>query len=237
MKLPHTRLLSGFYAFACFALLPFFAFAGQPDSVIANVQFEVFEFDSGGLNSPLLDGANLNLTIFGATSGNEVFFKVSNDSDLLNPNVSLTNPTITRIYFDDGLGLLSGGSIFGTKGTVAGEGVVMEFGAKPGNVPGGNNIGFDADISLGAIAPPSKNGIDPLEAITIGFDTVSMDAVVAAMITGDLRVALHVQEVGSHRCASAGFVNRSSVNAVPEPGSALLLLFAALCGMARRQRP
>ena len=79
--------------------------------------------------------------------------------------------------------------------------------ATPGNLPGGNMVGFSADLSVDADPPPARNGIHPGEMATFILTTGgTFDAIVAALTDGSLRLGLHVQGIGS-KGESDGFVS------------------------------
>ena len=92
------------------------------------------------------------------------------------PNAS----SITDIYFDDGtlLGIAE----------IEQDGVDVEFsqGASPGNLPGGNSVGFTAtaSISIDSDPPAQPNGVNPGETVGIVFNLINgytYDDVVAAL--------------------------------------------------------
>ncbi|HSP42856.1 MAG TPA: MYXO-CTERM sorting domain-containing protein, partial [Luteolibacter sp.] len=57
------------------------------------------------------------------------------------------------------------------------------------------------------------------------------EQVLASVVSGDFRIALHVQEIGRFGEDSASFVN-----VIPEPGSALTMLLGGLLLLRRRRR-
>jgi hypothetical protein len=193
-----------------------------------------FNFDGpGGLTSPILDGAEFSLTV-SSGPGDSFLFQIANISDPNHPNVTAFKPTITGIYFDDDALLVdfSSYTIFDSVGTI-------DFSPPPPgpvNVPGGNEIGFYADFGLRATPPPTTNGVDPGEFITLQFNALggaTYADTVSALNIGTLRTALHVQQlgIGDDTKYSAGFVN-----VVPEPGAALLIAISGLLGILRRRR-
>lgn len=176
-----------------------------------------------------------------AVGGDKVSFLFTNTG----PNAS----SITDVYFDFGAGpdrLLT--PIFSITN---GAGVDFSVGAHPGNLPGGNTIGFSA-TATGTTAdsnPPAQpNGVNPGEQLEIifqialgfGFQDVldELDglAPVSTDPTDALRVGIHVQ--GFAGGGSESFVNTGGGDpTVPEPGT-LALLGAALAGLgALRRRP
>lgn len=97
------------------------------------------------------------------------------------------------------------------------------------NLPGGNNIGFDVETAFTAVPPPTLYGLDPGESIVFLFSNTAYDALVASLVSGDFRIAMHVQQIGINGQDSAAFVN------VPEPTSAMLGLLGTLLLMRRRR--
>jgi hypothetical protein len=153
-----------------------------------------------------------------AGSGNEVFFKFSN-------NVGIAS-SITDVYFDLGpassfaLGNMSIGDQSGTD---------FSMGANPGNVPGWSTIGFSADSGLTADSNSPhlmENGINALgEYLTISAFLTSgtYDALLSDLRSGMFRVAMHVQAIGD-RGGSDSYVTTT----VPLPAAAWLFGSALL---------
>jgi hypothetical protein len=117
-------------------------------------------------------------------------------------------------------------------------------GANPGNLPGGNNLAnpFVADKKFSADAQgnPSKGidtATDSLEMKISLKPTITFTSLIAALNSGNLRVGLHVRNIGQG-CDSDSFVNNPVV--VPLPAAAWPAL-ATLGGLGiaahrRRQR-
>ncbi len=145
-------------------------------------------------------------------------------------NASTIDSSVARIYFDDG-SLLNIGSIINGPGTLFEEGI-------PGlnNLPGGVTIGFYADreFTIGADPPPSQNGVDnppPLEWVTVRFNLVegaNLQGVMNELITGDLRVGIHIISLPDGSSESAIMV--------PEPATLLLLVAGAAAVLRKRNR-
>lgn len=149
--------------------------------------------------------------------------------------------SITDVYWDDQGGLLRRmGSIAGSS-----SGVSFSQGASPGNLPGGNTIGFSVSPS-GASAdsnPPTQpKGVNPGEWLTIVWSLVSgktyNDVLAALNLGGDqsgsMRIGLHVQGFGNG--GSESFVNGTPAP-VPVPAAGVLLMGGlAAMGLMRRRR-
>lgn len=127
-------------------------------------------------------------------------------------NNSETSATITGIWFDGGEFSLSVGS-----------GVVNFVQVPSQALPGGNNIGWNAedDVIFLPVPPPTKNGVNPGESLSFVAQ--------GAPYTG--RVALHVQSIGE-TAYSAGY----EATVVPEPAAPLALLAAIPVALLRRKR-
>jgi len=142
--------------------------------------------------------------------------------------------SIADVYFDDGT-LLGIASIDNSS-----TGVSFSQGANPGNLPGGNSIGFEttAGFLADADAPVQPNGVNPGEYLGITFDLLSgityADTIFALESATDLRIGIHVQ--GFADGGSESFVN--NVTVVPIP--AAIWLFGTgligLIGIARRKK-
>ncbi len=89
-------------------------------------------------------------------------------------NTSAIDSTIEQVLFD--CDTLSGIVEIINSAGVNGDAPDFAADASPGNLPGGNEIGFDADFSAGADPSPAKNGIDPGESITVTFNLLDSPA-------------------------------------------------------------
>jgi hypothetical protein len=143
--------------------------------------------------------------------------------------------TVTEVYIADSTGLFTTPIVPEEDLTYSGDGVVFETPATPGELPGADVVGFESTIGLTADAlKQPQDGIDPDEWLGITLDLaqdVTLDDVIAALVSGDLLLGVHV----------TNFLDGGSeslvTNPVPVPaavwlfGSALL----GLVGVARRK--
>lgn len=151
--------------------------------------------------------------------------------------------SIVQLYWDDAAGVL--GAFSNTFDSSAG--VLFSAGANPGNLPGGNPVGFSATDSADADNPGGKanNGVQPNEFVTANFALLggaTFNDVLAALAAGanddgtlgsddGLRIGIHVQAFASG--GSESLVN--SISTVPVP-AALPLLLTALAGFGYAAR-
>ncbi|MCW5731774.1 MAG: hypothetical protein KIT20_13530 [Alphaproteobacteria bacterium] len=151
--------------------------------------------------------------------------------------------SITDIYFDD----IEPFSVGSLSIAARSQGVSFGLGATPHNVPGGNEIGFLADFSADSNAGPggvSGNGVNAAwEFLTLRFlliEDFSFEEVVARMLEGEFRIALHVQSIGAERRSDGYVTTASREKAAPEVpegnGLGLLGLGLLTLGFALRRR-
>ena len=151
-------------------------------------------------------------------------------------NTGPEDAAITDVYFDDGTLLGIAGLIDSDDdalGSFGDPGVDFSPGASPGDLPGGEAIGFMVTVGFLADSdsPPPHNGVNPLESLGIVFDLQAggtIADVLSELADETLRIGIHVQ--GFAGGGSESFVNIP----VPEPGSALLVAMG-LAGLARRR--
>lgn len=189
----------------------------------AQTSLDFYAFETNGVsNLSDLDYIDLQALIVAAPGG--VSIEVKNTSVIGDPGVTAGQPTVTKIFFEDKAGVLGdSGSITGSSGQVS------FVGDSNLTLPGGNNIGFDGDTAFRAVPPPTLYGLDPGESIVFLFKNTSYEALVASLVSGDFRIAMHVQQIGINGQNSASFVN------VPEPTSAMLGLLGSLMLLRRRR--
>jgi hypothetical protein len=151
---------------------------------------------------------------------------ISNESQPGDGWVTETRPTIARIYF--------AGSSYAPYAPTFNSGasftdVAFSLDGSPGNLPGGNTIGFNADFSFSANPPPPKKGLDPGESAAFTFAGADYAQMASGIENGSFRIGVHIIEVGNKGQDSVPFV------AVPEPSS-VLLGGLGLLALLRRKR-
>ncbi len=155
-------------------------------------------------------------------------------------NIGSDASSITDVYFDDG-------TLLGIASISSSAGVAFSEGASPGDLPGGGNatppFEVTAEFLAQASAPPSSNGVNPGEWLTIVFNLQSektfTDVIAALNGGGDLRIGIHVQGFASG--GSESFINDGGLGpappAVPEPTSLAVWGLGMLgVGLCRRRR-
>jgi len=155
----------------------------------------------------------------------DVYMDVTNGAgqvDFTFYNISSIQSSLARIYFDNG-------SLLGISYLENGPGTVFsEVYPGPGNLPGGEMIGFYADkeFSIGSESPPPENGVNPPppdEWVKITFTLVesgTLGGVIEELNTGELRVGVHIIDLPDGSSESA-------IN-IPEPTTLVLLGLGAL---------
>lgn len=185
--------------------------------------YNMTAFETGGISDPdVLTPININATL--SQNGTSLDVTISNDSTPGDGWITSTVPTVTKIGFDvDGVGLPTP--------TFANNPPNIIFNADNSvNIPGSNNISFNTTYGFKADPPPTTTGIDPGETFVVTFANTTVAQAVKAIHDGDMRIAVHVQQIGKND-QSASFVT-----VVPEPTSAMLVGLAGLLSLVRRRR-
>jgi hypothetical protein len=184
---------------------------GAQSAQAVSFGFEVLED-----NSPIDLSGQLFVDVLDAGS-NQVSFEFQN----LGPLAS----SIVGIYFHDMNGDIDPPLVIDSQST----GVSFSLGASPPDLPGGNNATPPFVTTTGLLAdsdpPKAPNGINPGEWLLVLADAFTdFNSIIAALISGDLRIGLHVQALSDGQ--SESYIN----NPTPIPLPAGLLLF--LSGLA-----
>jgi len=177
----------------------------------------IFPFQRITSNTP--DGWVPSFTLEVSEYGNGVLFTFSN----LGPY----DGSIMAAYFDDTTYLTNGDVLPTTGVDFHMEGEQISFGPKPkynsvspGDLPGGNTVGFTANPALSSDADGNpSNGVNPGETLDIAFEllTGDYDDVIAAIRAQTLVAGIHVQDLGPDGQFSDSF----TVHA-PVPGALVL---------------
>lgn len=212
-----------------------------PPASAAVFQFVPIEFENATLpgdlpNDPALSPIQVALEL--EESAGKIYFVILNTSDQGNPAVDGSRPAVTAIYIEDPADLLGGGQagtfdVAGSFGTVAGDGVSYVDSASGGTLQGKNNVSpsFATDFHFSPNPTPAQNGIDPGERGSFEVGTASKAAVEAALVSGEIRVGLHIQQIGEDGEDSAGYL----LTVVPEPSTLLLGLCSSVLLLVRRR--
>ncbi|GAA5496820.1 hypothetical protein Rhal01_03006 [Rubritalea halochordaticola] len=202
-------------------------------ATVVNFSFSPFEYDYPDASD--LDPISLTGQLEG--SGDDptgsVIIRVTNSSIPGDDWITSDAPTITLIAFD--------GDILSSPDSWTGSDPSVDFDTDGMNLPGGNNLTpvFSSDFGLGAVPPPAHTGLDPGETLTINF-TGSFDDIYEALYNGDLRIGLHVQQIGDELGNSASYINDAPPpppdDEIPEPSSGVLVLLTSLGFLIRRRR-
>jgi hypothetical protein len=186
---------------------------GAQSAQAVSFGFEVLED-----NSPIDLSGQLFVDVLDA-GGGQVSFKFEN----LGPLAS----SITGIYFHDMNGDIDPPLVIDSQSA----GVSFSLGATPPDLPGGNNADPPFVTTTGLLAdsdpPVASNGINPGEWLLIlATAFTDFNSIIAALISGDLRIGLHVQALSDG--ASETYITNPTP--IPLPAG-LLLLLSGLAGV------
>lgn len=192
----------------------------------ATAQAQTYGFDcvTGNAAANCVAGETQIRVVLGSTVATQARFTFT--------NVGPAALAITDVYFDDG-------TLLGIAAVSGSSGVSFSPFASPGNLPGGNAIGFQttAGFSADSDPPVQPNGVNPGESLSILFDLQpgrSFAEIAGDLASGALRIGVHAQ--GYANGGSESFVNLLSP--VPEASSVLSMAAAlGVLGLALRRRP
>lgn len=184
--------------------------------------------DLGGAQNSAFNVASQLFVDVTDNGGSSVLFTFRNTGPLAS--------SIADVYFD-----ADGSSLNALSSIINSAGVDFAAGASPGDLPGGNPIGFSTTSTFSADSnpPAAPNGVNPGEQLGIVFSLLggkSFADVIAEMNSGVIWIGLHVQALPDGE--SDGYVNNGEdtpPDVVPLPGPALLGL-AGLAPLAMRRR-
>jgi hypothetical protein len=182
------------------------------------------------------DAITLNNEVDVAIGESQIFLDVvdlgGTEVELLLRNTGPDNASITDVYIEDSLGLLGD-----LTSITSSDGVDFSLGASPGNLPGGEDYSFTATETLTTSSnPPTQpSGVNPDEWLSLVFtvsDGITYDDLIAALLTADLRIGVHVQGFDSE--GSESFINSPSPVPLPPAAWAFLPVLAGLLTFAHR---
>ncbi len=190
------------------------------------------------LNNGAIGEAQLSVTVTDP-GGGQVLFTFNNSG----PYAS----RIDQVYFQQNSAILGTFSLIDADDGIGGDPRVdFSPGATPGDLPGGELVGFAANMGLTADSDPTglsaskpyKPGVDPGESLGMLFnlqDSYAYGDVTSGIENGGIRIGLHVQAFAN--CGSESFVTGNGNGAVPAPGAVLLGgLGTGIVGWLRRRR-
>ncbi len=189
------------------------AWALHPGPVQAATVYRLNVFTSNGI---YFDDLGILLDVSVSEESGLARFDFSNQSTI--------NAVISAVYFEQG-------TLDSLESLIEGPGTSFSWPAHSGNLQSGQTLDppFSTWFSADADPPPTANGIDPGETLTVRFNLPQQETfagILNQLDSGYLRVGVHV----------IGLPDGSSEAAVtPEPTTALLLLGGAVLALAGRR--
>jgi hypothetical protein len=204
------------------ALVIGLAIASLSSATAQTLNFKAFETE--GISNPSdLDFIDLKGLVF--STGDGVSITITNTSAIGAGFVTSQMPTVTAIFFEDRAGVLNNSPVI----TSASSGVFFESN-NSANLPGGKSQGFVVESAFTAVPPPPKNGLDPEDYVTFLFAGTDYDSLLVALYAGQVRVGMHIQQIGADGGDSASYIS-----VIPEPSAAWLACLWALALFRRRR--
>lgn len=201
-------------------------FAGLSWGASASTIFSFSVITSNGVNGAAM-ASQLSVDVSDAGGGLMSF---------LFKNIGSIGGSIANVYFDDDAGVLTGIS-----SVINGAGVGFSVGGSPTDLPSGGTVGFSSDYTASADPPPSSNGVEPGEELTLLMSIAGGSGasdVLTAMSAGTLRLGMHVISIEQPGGGdvSESFVNDPPGTIIPLPtGAGLAATGLALLGVRRRR--
>lgn len=208
-------------AFAALTAMVAMTFIAMQSAHAASV---TYNFDRITSNANISIGSQLSMVVEETTVGN-----LSGALFTFYNNVGIKS-SITDIYFDDMTPAIFNNIISYSD---SGVGVSFDNSAKPKNLPGGKSIGFKADHSGDSNSTSTESGVTTNGVVKNGVNSASewvsflgywakdssFAGLISALNSGDFRVGLHIQSIGTSG-KSDSYVNELSP--VPLPAAAWL---------------
>jgi hypothetical protein len=211
-------------------------------SAQASLNFSPFEIE-GVSQASDLDYIDIDGQVISSVGG--VTIGIVNSSIPGDGWITAQIPTITTFLFQDQANVLSSPTL-----SSASQGVSLTQNNNL-NLPGGNTIGFTIESGFRANNPSVKKGLDPNEFVYFFFGGSNYEQVLAGLASGQVKIGMHVQEIGLGGDDSASYINDLYVapndgggggnsggggpDVIPEPSSALLSLLGAALLLRRRR--
>ncbi len=204
------------------------ALAWAPPAWADSIQPLELDFSRITDNSKVGDQVKLNLKI-SQVGDRGALLEFSNLSDI--------DSVVSEIYFQDTDGLIARYQILNKDNLGK---VMFEEGAKPGNLPGGQDLSFYTTFAMQADQPSPTYGINPNETLKVYVDLkegVGVATLVESLKNSGFRIGAHVQSIAGQD--SDSFISGTpggGGGAVPEPATVVLLGSGLLAGWAYRRR-
>lgn len=192
------------------AVIALAACALHPVPVQAETIYRLNVFTSNGV---YFDDVGLRMSVTVSEESGLARFDFSNESSM--------NAVISAVYFEHGM-------LGSLESVIEGPGTSFSWPAHPGNLQSGQNLSppFSTWFSADADPPPTSNGIDPGETLTVRFNLpqqAPFAGVLEQLDSGSMRIGVHVIALPD---------GSSEAAVTPEPTAALLLFGGAVLTLA-----